>query len=152
MNKVSTLRIDAPLLPRSRIHAGLYASLGVIMLLLAWLAELSWLQYGALMIISEAVAFYVWLSKPVLCHLSQPPFSKRVTEDWQLLMQTARGEALWQAVLCRVDAGAWYVRLEFALIEPYQRPLSVTVFRDQLNADDWQKLCVLANVIGPQQA
>ena len=49
MDKIDALRIDAALLPYSRIRTGLYMSLGLVMLLLAWLAELSWLQYGVLM-------------------------------------------------------------------------------------------------------
>lgn len=133
-------------MPYSRMRVALYASLSATMLLLAWLAKLSLLQCTALIVISIIVAVYIWLSKPALRHLSQPPLNQRPTGGWQLLMRTARGEALWQAELCTVHHYGWLLHFEFVVVEPYQRPLSVTVFRDQVAVDDWQSLNVLAHV------
>ena len=70
--------------------------------------------------------------------------------------------ALWQYVLIFVVSVAvvsylalsrpisnypWVICLSFIVIEPYQRHLSVTVFRDQVSAEHWRELTILANTI-----
>lgn len=117
------------------------------MVLLAWLANLSLLQYVVLLVICVAVVSYLALSRPILLHLSQPPLSQRVNQGWQLLMRTSRGDTLWQAKLRTVQRYHWIISCEFIIVEPYQRSLSVTIFRDQVSAEEWRELSVLANVI-----
>lgn len=117
------------------------------MILLAWLASLSLWQYVLILVISAAVISYLALSRPILLHLSQPPLSQRADQGWQLLMRTGRGDELWQAGLVAVYRYHWLMSFEFIVVEPYQRTLSVTIFRDQVSAEHWRELNVLANVI-----
>lgn len=140
------LRIDTAIQPTSYLRVLFYIVLSVVMVVLAWLAALALWQYVLISIVAAAVSIYLILSRPVLLHLSQPPLSQRLDRQWQLLMRTGRGDELWQAQLKAVHRYQWVMSFEFIVIEPYQRPLSVTVFRDQVNSEQWRELNILANV------
>ena len=142
-----SLRIDAPIKPTSHLRSALYATLIAVMGLLAWLAQLSLTQYVLLLIISAGVACYLALTRPILLHLSQPPLQHRVDQHWQLLIRTSRDDALWQAHLSELHRYPLCIHFKFSIIEPYQRGLSVTIFRDQVSAEEWRKLNILATVI-----
>ena len=141
-----SLRIDASIKPSSYLRMWLYTSLTILFVLLAWLAELSLWQYVLILVVSAAVVSYLALTRPILLHLSQPPLAQRVDQNWQALMRTQRGDALWQANLYKMHRYHLCIHFEFIIIEPYQRPLSVTVFRDQVSAEEWRALNILANV------
>ena len=115
--------------------------------LLAWLAQLSLAQYVLLLITSAGVTCYLALTRPILLHLSQPPLQHRVDQHWQLLIRTSRDDALWQAHLSELHRYPLCIHFKFSIIEPYQRGLSVTIFRDQVSAEEWRKLNILATVI-----
>ena len=142
-----SLRIDTPIKPTSHLRSALYATLIAVMGLLAWLAQLSLTQYVLLLIISAGVACYLALTRPILLHLSQPPLQHRVDQHWQLLIRTSRDDALWQAHLSELHRYPLCIHIKFSIIEPYQRGLSVTIFRDQMSAEEWRKLNILATVI-----
>lgn len=142
-----SLRIDTPIKPTSHLRSALYATLIAVMGLLAWLAQLSLTQYVLLLIISAGVACYLALTRPILLHLSQPPLQHRVDQHWQLLIRTSRDDALWQAHLSELHRYPLCIHFKFSIIEPYQRGLSVTIFRDQVSAEEWRKLNILATVI-----
>ncbi len=147
MIQMTLLRIDATIKPSSYLRLLIYGSLTGAMILLGWLATLLLWQYVLLLMISVAVFSYLVLSRPIPLHLSQPPLSQRVDHNWQLLMRTGRGDGLWQAELAAVHHYHWLITFEFIIVEPYQRSLSVTVFRDQVSAEDWRKLSILASLI-----
>lgn len=147
MADIKTLRIDIPIKPISRLYALLYIGLGCFVVLLAWLAELSLLQYVLIFIVTATVVIYLAITRPILLHLSQPPLNQRANQGWQLLMRTHRGDALWQADLQNIQRSHWVINVEFIIVEPYQRSLSVAIFRDQVSSDAWQELNVLANVM-----
>ena len=92
------------------------------------------------------VVSYLALSRPILLHLSQPPLSQSLDQGWQLLMRTSHGDALWQAELTEVHRYHTLVHLKFIVVEPYNKFWSVTVFRDQMNSEQWRELSVLAQV------
>ena len=92
------------------------------------------------------VVGYLALSRPIILHISQPPLSKDIYRDWQLLIRTGHGDALWQAQLKAVTQSRWVICFDFDIVEPYQRPLSIAIFRDQVNAEEWRKLTILANM------
>lgn len=142
-----SLRIDTPIKPTSHLRSGLYATLIAVMGLLAWLAQLSLAQYVLLLITSAGVTCYLALTRPILLHLSQPPLQHRVDQYWQLLIRTSRDDALWQAHLSELHRYPLCIHFKFSIIEPYQRGLSVTIFRDQVSAEEWRKLNILATVI-----
>lgn len=150
MTAKTSLRIDTMLRPVSYIRRLLYSTMVIITILLAWLAQLFWWQYTLLFLLTAVIATYIALSRPVLLRLSQPPLSKPIDRHWQLLMRTAHGDALWQANLVAVHHYQWMVGFEFTIIEPYQRSISLIVFRDQVSLDDWQKLSILTTVIPPK--
>ena len=147
MIDIKTLRIDTPVNPISRLYALLYVGLGCFMVLLAWLAELSLLQYVLISLITATVAIYLALTRPILLHLSQPPLNQRANQGWQLLMRTHRGDALWKADLQSIQRSHWVISFGFTIVEPYQRSLSVAIFQDQISRDAWRELNVLANVM-----
>lgn len=147
MTDNNSLRIDTPIRPPSHLRSALYATLIAVMGLLAWLAQLSLTQYVFLLIISAGVACYLALTRPILLHLSQPPLQHRVDQHWQLLIRTSRDDALWQAHVSELHRYPLFIHFKFSIIEPYQRGLSVTIFRDQVSADEWRKLNILATVI-----
>lgn len=141
-----SLRIDTPIKPTSRLRLLLYLVLTLALIGLAWQASLLLWQYVAILLVYAAVVCYVALSQPILLHVSQPPMSQRVDRGWQLLMRTARGDALWQAKLLKVHRYQLLMHFEFMVLEPYQKPLSVSVFRDQMSREQWRQLNVLATV------
>lgn len=146
MTLATPLRIDTAIQPTSYLRVLLYVGLSAVMVMLAWLTALALWQYVFISIVAAAVSIYLILSRPVLLNLSQPPLSQRLDRQWQLLMRTGRGDELWLAQLKAVHRYQWLMSFEFIVIEPYQRSLSVTVFRDQVNPEQWRKLNILANV------
>ena len=81
--------------------------------------------------------------------VSQVARSAMDPEDrhWQLLMRSSRGDNLWQAELVAVSSYSWVICFKFIVKEPYQRPLAVAIFRDQVSAEQWRKLSILANSV-----
>lgn len=147
MTLLSSLRIDAPIQPASRIRLMFYLLLVSALLILAALASLALWQYVLILIVSAAALSYLALSRPILLHLSQPPLNKSIYQHWQLLMRSSRGDNLWQAELVAVSSYSWVICFKFIVKEPYQRPLAVAVFRDQVSAEQWRKLSILANSV-----
>ena len=147
MTDIKSLRIDTPIRPSSRLRVALYAGLISAMMLLAWFAHLSLAQYVLLLIVSAGVFCYLALTRPILLHISQPPLQHRVDQHWQLLMRSSRDDALWQAHLYRLHRYPFCIHFQYRIVEPYQRALSITIFRDQVSAEEWQQLNILATVI-----
>ena len=143
----SSLRIDSAIKSSSYLRMLLYFILTSILILLAYFANLLLWQYILILIISAVVISWLALSRPILLHLSQPPLSQRVDQEWQILMRTGRGDALWQAQLVTIDRYPLLIHFKFIVVEPYQRHLSITIFRDQVHADAWRELNILATVI-----
>ena len=148
----TSLRIDTPIKPASYLRLLVYILLESVMVILAGLASLGLWQYVLIFVVSVAVVSYLALSRPILLHLSQPPLDKSVYQHWQLLMRTSHGDALWQAQLTAVSNYQWVICFSFIIKEPYQRPLSVAVFRDQVSAEHWRQLTILAHSISHKAA
>ena len=148
----TSLRIDAPIQPTSYLRLLFYMLLASVMVILAGLASLALWQYVLIFVVSAAVVSYLALSRPILLHLSQPPLDKSVYQHWQLLMRTSHGDALWQAQLTAVSNYQWVICFSFIIKEPYLRPLSVAVFRDQVSAEHWRQLTILAHSISHKAA
>ncbi|MGO2385889.1 MAG: hypothetical protein ACTH6Z_02050 [Psychrobacter sp.] len=146
MTLVTSLRIDTAIKPASYVRGLLYMGLIGIMMILAWLASLALWQYLLVLIVSAAVASYLIISRPILLHISQPRLSQRVDKQWQLLIRTGRGDELWQAELVAIHRYQWATSIEFNIIEPYQKTFSTTIFRDQVNHEQWRQLNILANI------
>ena len=62
------------------------------------------------------------------------------------MIRTSRGDELWQAQMVDVHNYRWAMIFEFDIVEPYQRSLSMTIFRDQVSAEQWRELNILANI------
>lgn len=146
MTLANSLRIDTAIRSASYLRLLLYSGLTAVMVVLAWLASLLLWQYVLILIVTAAVIIYLTLSRPILLHLSQPPLSHRVDQYWQLLLRTGRGDELWQAQLIAVSGYRWAISFEFNVIEPYQRSLSVTIFRDQVSPEQLRELNILARL------
>ena len=147
MTVLTSLRLDTAIKPMSYLQIIFHIALSGSIILLAMLASLSLWQYLLILIISVVVIIYLALSRPIILHISQPPLVKDIYRDWHLLIRTGRGDALWQAQLKAVTQSRWVICFDFDIVEPYQRPLSVAIFRDQVNAEEWRKLTVLANMM-----
>ena len=152
MTTLTSLRIDTAIKAMSYLRMVFYSVLASAIIILAGLASLSLWQYVLMLIISAAVISYLALSRPILLHISQPPLDKSVYQNWQLLIRTGRGDALWQAELSTLTHYRWVICFDFIVIEPYQRRLSVAVFRDQVSAEQWRELTILANMISSKTA
>lgn len=146
MTALTSLRIDTAIKPISYLQILFYITLGSSITLLSVLVSLSLWQYIVILIISAAVIGYLALSRPIVLHISQPPLGKDVYHDWQLLIRSGRGDGLWQAEIETVTHYHWVICFDFDIVEPHQRPLSTAIFRDQVNAEEWRKLTVLANM------
>lgn len=146
MTASTSLRIDTAIKPISYLQILFYVALSSGIILLAVFASLSLWQYVVILLISAVVIAYLALSRPILLHLSQPPLNKSLYEDWQLLIRTSRGDELWQAKLNTVNQSSWVICFDFYIIEPYQRRFTVAIFRDQVSAEQWRELSVLANM------
>ncbi|WP_435979083.1 hypothetical protein [Psychrobacter sp. DM4] len=144
------LRIDTKVSATSRISMLLYIALTLTMLVLAWLAQLSLWQYILIMTISVFAFGYITLSKPIVLHLTQPPLDQRIDRHWQLLLRMGRGDELWQAGLIDAHRYPLLIHFDFMVTSPYQRTLSITIFRDQVSTDDWRKLNILASILPSQ--
>ena len=145
MTLVTSLRIDTAIKPASYLRALLYVGLTGVMMILAWFASLALWQYLLILIVSAVVVSYLIISRPILLHISQPSLSQRVDKEWQLLIRTGRGDELWQAELVDINCYKWAMSIEFDIVEPYQRSFSTTIFRDQVNSEQWRQLNILAN-------
>lgn len=143
---MNSLRIDAAIKPSSYLRLLLYVALASIFILLAWLADLSLLQYIILLMIVALAVAYLALSRPILLHISQPPLSQRLNQGWQLLVRSGLGDTLWQAELITVRRYQLLIHLQFKIVEPYNKLFSVTIFRDQLDPLQWRALNVLSTV------
>ena len=152
MISLTSLRIDAPIKPASYLRMLFYIVLASVMVILAGFASLALWQYVLIFVVTVAVVSYLALSRPILLHLSQLPLDKSVYRHWQLLMRSSRGDALWQAQLTAVSNYQWVICFSFMIKEPYQRPLSVVVFRDQVSAEHWRQLTILAHSISHKTA
>ena len=152
MISTTSLRIDTPIKPASYLRLLFYMLLASVMIILAGLAFLALWQYVLIFLVTVAVVSYLALSRPILLHLSQPPLDKSVYQHWQLIMRTSHGDALWQAQLTAVINYQWVICFSFIIKEPYQRPLSVAVFRDQVSAEHWRQLTILAHSISHKTA
>ncbi|MDE4455401.1 hypothetical protein [Psychrobacter sp. DAB_AL62B] len=152
MTTLTSLRIDTAIKAMSYLRMAFYSVLASAIIILAGLASLSLWQYVLMLIISAAVISYLALSQPILLHITQPPLDKSVYQNWQLLIRTGRGDALWQAELSTLNHYRWVICFDFIVIEPYQRRLSVAVFRDQVSAEQWRELTILANMISSKTA
>jgi len=146
MTLVTSLRIDTAIKPASYLRALLYVGLTGVMMILAWFASLTLWQDLLILIVSAAVASYLVISRPILLHISQPLLSQRVDKEWQLLIRTGRGDELWQAELVDINRYQWAMSIEFDIVEPYQRTFSTTIFRDQVNSEQWRQLNILTNI------
>lgn len=146
MTIVTSLRIDTAIKPASYLRALLYVGLTGVMMILAWFASLALWQYLLILIVSAVVVSYLIISRPILLHISQPSLSQRVDREWQLLIRTGRGDELWQAELIDINRYQWAMSIEFNIIEPYQRTFSTTIFRDQVNYEQWRQLSILTNI------
>lgn len=140
------MRLDAPIMPSSRLRQLFYSGLLGLFLLLTWSAKLAIWQLGLVIAALFLIGGFIFLSKPTLLHLSQPPLHLNSRYDWQLLMATSRGDQLWQGDLVRVRATSWVVIADVRVIEPYQKSLTLTIFRDQVSAEDWRKLSILGQL------
>lgn len=149
---MTALRIDAAVKPSSHLRLLLYVTLIGTLILLAWFAQLFLWQYLVIAIVTALVISYLALSRPIVLHLSQPPLSQRLNQGWQLLMHTSRGDALWQAELIAVQRYQLLVHLQFKVVEPQSKLLSITIFRDQMNPTQWQALNILATVTHVQSS
>ncbi len=144
MTLVTSLRIDTAIKPASYLRALLYVGLTGVMMILAWFASLALWQYLLILIVSAVVVSYLIISRPILLHISQPSLSQRIDREWQLLIRTGRGDELWQAELVDISRYQWAMSVEFDIVEPYQRSFSTTIFRDQVNSEQWRQLSILA--------
>ena len=151
MTLINALRIDTAIRTASRLRLLLYIGLASVMIILGWLASLALWQYVLILIVTTAVITYLALSQPILLYLSQPPLSQRVDRQWQLLIRTGRGDELWHANLNTVHRSRWALSFKFDIVEPYQRALLTTIFRDQVSPDQWRELSILANVVSSAQ-
>lgn len=147
MAHTTSLRIDTAIKPSSYLRTVLYLGMISMMIILAWFAQLLLSQYVLILIISVIVVSYLTLSRPILLHLSQPPLNKQVDKDWQLLIRTGRGDELWLADLDNANSYNWLISLNFVMVEPFKRSLTVIVYRDQVSVDEWRQLMILTNVI-----
>lgn len=145
---IQSLRIDTPIKIGSIWRNLLYVGLTVGLMLLAWSATLSLVQYALLAGISIVTAICLVMSQTTVLHLSQPLLSQRVDQGWQLLIRTSLGDELWQADLVTVNRYPLLIHLKFKVIEPHHRTLSVTIFCDQVSDDEWRELNVLATTMG----
>lgn len=145
MTQVTSLRIDTAVQPTSYLRLLVYSALAMALVILAMLAPLALWQYVLILVVTAAVTVYLALSRPILLHLSQPPLNHRIDKQWQLLLRTGRGDELWQAQMVAVHGYRWAISIEFLIIEPYSQPLSITIFRDQVSANQWRELSILSN-------
>ena len=152
MTTLTSLRIDTAIKAMSYWRMIFYSVLASVMITLAALASLSLWQYVFILIISAAIIIYLALSRPILLHISQPPLDKSIYRNWQLLVRIGLGDALWQAELNTLAHYRWVICFDFIIIEPYRRRLSVAVFRDQVSAEQWRELTILANMIASKTA
>lgn len=145
-DNADTLRLDAAIKPHSRyqwlIFGGIFTSLALI----GYLSALP-LWQAVIVLISSMVAVLVSrLIHIPLVHLTQPQLTQPLTADWQLLMATSQGRALWYGHLLQArDCGVAIV-LTFAIYHPLKRCVTRAVFRDQTSAAAWHHLKVLAQL------
>ncbi|WP_131667777.1 hypothetical protein [Psychrobacter pygoscelis] len=147
--RVSTasLRLDAKIATRSSYRLFIYAIIAVWIALMAYLADLNYWQLALLLFSAIVSIVGAWLTQLPVVHISQPALTQSLFKDWQLMMSTSRGEALWRADLLSIQDYGPTVVLKFAVSHPQRRSISHALFRDQMTAQSWHQLKVIAQLI-----
>jgi|GEM_PF-450109 len=137
------LRVDTAIYPSRYYRPAVTLGFLLALCLLALLASLSWWQYALLLIVC-VLALYFLQPRTRIQHISQPPLHRPLTDNWQLVVQSAPKPIIWQAKLLGAQHYGRAVRLHFMRVEPDVRPLSLILYADQVSAADWYVLSVLA--------
>lgn len=140
-------RLDAAVFPSSRLQFIIVCSGIALFLLLSWSAKLSLWQFILVVAVSGLTFGYWWLSRPIVTQITQPPLHLNAHQGWQLMMATSRGDQLWHGELRQLRTYSWVVVADFAITEPYQRSLTLSIFRDQVAPEDWRRLIILSQLI-----
>lgn len=104
-----------------------------VILLLVWRMGFAWYWLGVLSLLFWGL---VWLAshRPRLVHLAC------MSDDWQFLLQTYRGEALWQGrLLCAYDYQIAVV-LECMMDAPMPEKMRFVVWCDMLDEEAFVRL------------
>lgn len=161
------LCIDSDVLPYSRYTVLIYASVYLILLLLAAQQPLAWWQGLLLLAVMGVTAIAIYWRLPKLVHITQPsPASHQ--DMWQLWLYDAHARrsveqsqplqqrstegsiksgvraSLYQGRLLHAHDRGKLVLLEFAVIEPIPRRLRLCIWQDQVDYDAWHRLKIRA--------
>jgi len=144
--EAATFRLDAAIHPTSRYLWLIYGGIFSILALIGYLSALPLWQTAIVLISSIVTVLVTRLSNIPLVHLTQPKLTQPLTAEWQLLMATAQGTALWRGNLLQVQDCGLAIVITFAIHHPLKRSLNRTIFRDQTSASAWHHLKVLAQL------
>lgn len=142
----NTLRLDADIQHPSWYKRRFYMIIGVSLVLLSYLAALSYWQY-LIMAVSTLLALVgaAWTNQP-LQHVTQPKLTRSLYSDWHLLIDAIHGPELWRGQLLSVQDYGWAVVLRFEITHPSRRTVSHAIYRDQVSPQAWHQLKVLGQV------
>ena len=143
----ANLRLDAKIAIRSPYRRFIYTIIAVWIALMAYLADFNYWQLALLSLSAIVSIVGAWLTQLPIVHISQPALTRSLFKDWQLMMSTSRGEALWRADLLSIQDYGPTVVLKFAVSHPQQRSISHALFRDQMAPQSWHQLKVMAQLI-----
>ncbi|MBS9779283.1 MAG: hypothetical protein KGV51_01520 [Moraxellaceae bacterium] len=135
-----------------RVFAVLWLSL---LLLVMLVAQLAWWQWLIMLFVLGAVIYLYYQRDFEIVHLTQPTGNSVkdiYSSPWFVYAcydfdeEEFEDVECWQGYLTTSHVGRYLVVLAFDIVEPFQRSLSVPIWRDQVSNDDWRKLQTLSRL------
>lgn len=130
-----------------------------IMLLVMLMADLPWWQWLLMIAVTAGLAYLYNLRRLTVVHITQPEIKHSGAEiyysPWLIYVASKQGynqsntesnKQLWQGYLQSSYANRYLLLLNFEIITPVQRPMTVMIWRDQINPTGWRQLQTLARL------
>ncbi len=132
--------IDTPLAP-SRYRLLVWVLYVLLVMLLAYRVGLVWWQWLMMALLTVGLFWSRLQRLPIVQHIAQPMGGD---ELWQCLVDNGQGEELWQMYLSDITEVGVCVVLRFEVVSPMPKALTVSVYPDQVPAEAYRRLKVLA--------
>ncbi len=139
------LRLATTLRPKSYWRAGYHLAYLLAILAIGIMTALPWWAVIAMAIIAILVYSYAsrWTIATQPLHLTAA-HPTDYNSHWQLLFAGRYRDELWEADLMTAKRIGHCIHLVFAVVHPEYKQQVVVLWQDQVSADMWRQLNILA--------
>lgn len=108
------------------------------------LSLMGWLVLGLLMTL-----MVIWqIHQSHISHLTEPPKYSMATDTWLIRWHAGRNAKpqLWQGHLLDSRVYPMMIQLDFDMVEPLPKTITVNIWQDQVDKNQWRRINVLARL------